>query len=105
MTAKKKIISVQADRMSPYDFETSLKSLKLLVEKWIEQFGENARLDFDKNGSDPYSDSPEYTLLVEREETDAEFDTRVLLENQATLRQVEYDMKEFTRLQKKLGIK
>lgn len=106
-TAKisKKIITTDVDTISPYELASTLNNLKEQIDRWIASYGPDARLNYDRNGSDPYSDSPEFQIQVQREETDEEYEKRIRDEKEWIDSRDKHDRKEFERLQKKFGAK
>ncbi len=102
---KKKIVTYEVERFSPYDFETTLISIQEMISRLVREHGPEARMNYDSRGSDPYSDSPEFNLMVDREETDEEFEKRVAEQTVQQAEQEARDRAELKRLQDKLGVK
>ncbi len=102
---QKKIIHECAMTFSPYDFEGTLLDAHEHIAKLLKEYGPDARLDFDPLGSDPYSDNPGYSVMIQREETDEEMEKRLVVEQSAKLVQEARDRAELKRLQDKLGVK
>jgi hypothetical protein len=104
---KKHIITVPAYEISPYELEGPLGDIRILIDKWIQEHGSDARLNWDPDNWPQYQDSPspQYEIMVSREETDAEFDKRVTEERIRQEAQDARDRKELERLQAKFGVK
>jgi len=104
---KKKIITISASEVSPYEFEGTLVDLRNQIYTWIDQYGPTARIAWDPDHWPQYNDSPspQYDIMVSREETDEEYKKRVEQEATQKAAQDERDRKEFERLSKKLGVK
>ena len=104
---KKKIITVTTESLCPYELESTLADAKSKIEKLIEQYGPNARLDWDSRYYEPYAPepSPRYHVQIQREENDEEFAKRIALETKYRTEQEARDLAEFTRLQQKFGAK
>ncbi len=104
---KKKIISVEVDTMSPSDFEGTLADARQKINELIDEYGPVARLDWNRYFYYDYATqpSPRFELYVDREETDEEFEKRVVQEKKLEAEQEKRDRKELVRLQKKLGEK
>jgi len=102
---KKKIIQTTMDDISPYELEMDLAELRARVDEWIEKYGPDARLDWDKYHYYPYESepSPRFNILVSREETDAEFTNRLENEKSQRLAVELRERQEFERLQQKFG--
>ncbi len=105
--SKKQIITVDVEDISPYDFESTLGNVKARIEDFIAKYGIDARLSWDPDRWHQYdsSPSPTYWLKISREETDAEYDKRILDEKTKASMQEEHERKEFERLQAKFGEK
>lgn len=101
----KKIIDTPREVISLYDFEGTLGHLENLVAHWVEEYGKDARLDYAREGYTQYSDSPQFQILVRREETDEEYEKRVIEERRWTANREEQDRQEYERLSKKFGVK
>ncbi len=99
----KKTIRDLKEVISPSDFDTRLSEVKLIIERLIEQYGPDARLDWRPDNWYPYdsSPSPQYHVIVDREETEEEYQDRLGKENELKKLQEEKDLKEFERLRKK----
>ena len=105
--AKKKIITVSLSEVSPYELEGTLADVAGQIQIWIEQYGPTARLNWDPDYWPRYNDSPspQYDIRHDREETDDEYNKRIVKEDIQRSTQDERDRKEFERLSKKLGVK
>jgi len=102
---KRKIITVTAHTVSPYDFEGTLENLLKEVKALIDEYGSKARLDYDPHHSEPYSSeaSPQFGVLVSREETEEEYQSRVAVEKALGDDREARERAEFERLSKKFG--
>jgi hypothetical protein len=105
--SKRKIITVSLTEVSPYELEGTLASLLDQVQTWIDQHGPSARLNWDPDNWPQYNDSasPQYDIRHDREETDEEYNKRIVSEDIQRSTQDERDRKEFDRLAKKFGAK
>ena len=102
---KRKIITVTAQTFSPYDFERTLENLLKEVKELIKVYGKDARLDYDPHHYEPYSSeaSPRFGILVSREETEEEYQSRVAEEKALGDDREARERAEFERLSKKFG--
>lgn len=105
--SKKKVITISATEVSPYELEGTLAEIRNQINDWIDMYGPVARLAWDPNHWPQYngSPSPQYDIMVSREETDEEYNKRIREEAAQKSAQEERDRKEFERLAKKLGVK
>lgn len=105
--SKKKIITVSATNVSPYELEGTLADIRDQINDWIDKYGPVARLDWDPCNWPQYSNSPapQYNVMVSREETDEEYKKRLNVEAMQKSAIEERDRKEFDRLQTKFGKK
>lgn len=105
--AKKKIITVTLTDVSPYELEGTLADVAGQIQIWIKQYGPTARLNWDPDNWPQYNDSPspQYDIRHDREETDEEYNKRIVSEDIQRSTQDERDRKEFERLAKKFGAK
>jgi hypothetical protein len=96
----KKIIAAQITTISPYDFDKSLKDIRTYINGLIAEHGEDAEIDYDSSFHHPYdpNPSPQYSLVIRRQETDEEYAERINREDQSKLNIEERDRKEFARL-------
>lgn len=103
----KKIIKVVVEDVSPYEFDTTLSSVKEKVDELIKEHGPDAHLDWDPDHWFPYdsSPSPRFRIRIDREETDEEYKARLEQERKIKEDQDERDRKEFERLKKKFEAK
>ena len=103
--AKKRIITVSRNELSPYELEGALSEVRDRLSHWIVDYGPNARLSWDPDHWPQYNDSPypQYNIMEDREETDEEFEYRICREKIQQAVDDERDRKEFERLQKKYG--
>jgi len=105
--AKKRIITVNLSEVSPYELEGTLADVAGQIQIWIEQHGPTARLNWEPDHWPQYNDSPspQYSIRHDREETDTEYNKRIVEEDIQRSTQDERDRKEFERLAKKFGKK
>jgi hypothetical protein len=103
--SKREIITVKAHTFSPSTFEGTLESVLKEVKDLIKEYGKDARLDYNKYFHYEYDNeaSPRYEVLVCREETDEEYNTRVAVEKGLDLDRETRERAEFERLSKKFG--
>lgn len=102
MKNKKRIITEHKCDRSTYDFEGTLEDVRERIDEWIQSYGPKARLGWDPYFHYPYESqpSPRYNILVDREETDEEYNARVEKENAANEARRQKDLAEFERLKK-----
>jgi uncharacterized protein YwgA len=102
---KRKMVTVTANTFSPYDFEGTLENLLKDVKQLIRTYGSKARLDYDPHHYEPYSTeaSPQFGILVSREETEEEYQSRVAVEKALGDDREARERAEFERLSKKFG--
>jgi len=102
---KRKIITVTAHTLSPYDFEGTLEDVLKEVKVLIDEYGSQARLDYNRYYQEQYSSeaSPQYDVLVSREETEEEYQSRVAVEKALGDDREARERAEFERLSKKFG--
>jgi hypothetical protein len=103
--AKKRIVTVSASEVSPYELEGTLAEIRNQVNDWIDKYGPVAKLTWDPDHWPQYNDSPspQYDIMVTREETDDEYNKRIVEEDIQRSTQDARDRKEFERLAKKFG--
>ena len=103
--SKRKIITVTAQTFSPYQFEGTLETVLKEVYELIKVHGKDARLDYDSLYCEQYSSeaSPRFGVLVSREETEEEYNTRVTVEKELESTREARERAEFERLSKKFG--
>jgi hypothetical protein len=89
------------DTLSVYTFDTTLANIKETVDGWIKEYGPDARIDYCATGFDRYDDSPQYSIQVDREETDEEQAIRISREERNKIEQDGRDRAEFERLAQK----
>ncbi len=104
---KKKIISVEADTLSPLELDGTLADARTKINELIDEYGPTARFNWNRYFHHAYDSepSPRFEIYVSREETDEEYNTRTREEAVRKSIQDEHDRKEFERLQKKFGEK
>lgn len=104
---KKKIITVSLSEVSPYELEGTLADAANQIQRWIEQYGPTARLNWEPDHWPQYNDSPspQYNISHDREETSEEYNKRIKHEEIQKAIQDDRDRKEFERLAKKFGEK
>jgi len=102
---KKKIVYEHLENISPYEFDTSLASLQKKIQEWIDEYGPDAYLDWDRYHHEPYDTepSPRFNLKRNREETDQEYNQRIALEKQEKEVREKREREEYERLQAKFG--
>ena len=85
MKNKKRIVTEHKYDIGTYDFEGTLEDVRARIDEWIQSYGPKARLDWDPYFYYPYESqpSPRYNILVDREETDEEYNVRTEKENAA----------------------
>lgn len=99
---KRKIIRVLMENsLSTYDFERSLKSLRELVDRLIEQYGEDAELDFGFH--EEWNESEVFAIVKFREETDEEYEKRLAAEKKQRELVEDREREEYNRLAKKFN--
>lgn len=105
--SKKKIISIPARDISPYEFEGSLTDLKDRIQSWIDQYGPTAYVAWDPHFQHAYEHdpSPRFDIMVSREETDAEVAKRDKEDSERKEAIRKRDLAEFERLKKQFGEK
>jgi hypothetical protein len=103
--SKRNIITVTAETLSPYDFEGTLEDLLKKVKTLIKEYGSKARLDYNRYYQEQYSSeaSPQFDVLVSREETEEEYHSRVAVEKALGDDREARERAEFERLSKKFG--
>ncbi len=101
----KKVITVVAYSFSPSNFEGTLESIQKEIETLIKEYGKDARLDYNKYFYYPYEReaSPQYEVMINREETDEEYETRIGKEQAMAVEREAREKAEFERLSKKFG--
>ncbi len=104
MTKPRKI-SVRDYRcdVSPYELEGTLVDLRNRLNDWIDSYGPTAKLDWDAHFQYEYdpSPSPRFNIVNDREETDEEFDKRLVKEAHDRQLRETAERVEFERLKKK----
>jgi hypothetical protein len=102
---ERRMIDVRPESLSGYDFESSLSSLKDLIQGLIEKYGPDARLDWDPDFYELYnpSPSPKFHVYVRRMENNEEYENRVAQETKRLRENEDRERQEFNRLQKKFG--
>ncbi len=103
----KKTITETKDIFSPSNFEGTLGDLSQKVEELIKQYGKDARLNYDKYFAYRYDNecTPSFEVLVNRQETDEEYQNRLQEENDYKKKIEEKERAEFERLSQKYGDK
>ncbi len=103
---KRKMKTEREHLADAWAFDGKLGALHELIKIWIEQYGEDAYLDYDCGWDGP----GEYTIVYERLETEKEAEKRVRDARRARekrkadkLKQEEKERKELARLLKKYG--
>lgn len=105
--SKKLIISETVSEVSPYELETSLEKLRNRFDDWITQYGPNAKFNWDPDNWVQYADSPspQFTIKVEREETDKEHEQRISVGKAQKAEKENRERQEYERLRKLFGEK
>ena len=105
-TQPKKIITKMVTNVSPYEMEGTLQQVLTQIQQWITNHGPDARLNWNGDYWQQYSDSPSprYEININREETDVEYQKRIADETLKQTQQDARDKKEYDRLQKKFGV-
>lgn len=104
---QKRIISVEVETITPYEFDNTLGNLKSYISDLVTKYGVDARMEWDGDYWPQYSDSPSprFEVKIMREETDAEYNKRVAQEEKDQSAREAHERKEFERLQAKFGAK
>ena len=94
----KKFVSTDYDYSGSDVSYITLKEISNKIGEWAAEHGEGATIRF-------YScyDDVEIEITTKREETDAEYERRLALEEQTKNRQDFHDRREWERLKKKFG--
>jgi len=81
--AKKRIITATLTEVSPYELEGTLADVRDLLDRWIREHGQEAKLNWDPDNWPQYNDSPspQYEIKIDREETDDEYNRRIVAED------------------------
>jgi len=90
----KRQVTAYADCSIKY---SSLKDIKVYIDEWISEYGEDAHFDI----STGYDDCIETQICYQREETDEEYTKRLVKEADLAKRIAEQELREFERLKKK----
>lgn len=103
--SKKKTIRDHLTDVSPYELEGKLTDLRDRLDKWIEDHGPTAQLDWDAHFHHDYevSPSPRYNIVLDREETDEEYEKRITKETRDKALRETQERVEYERLQKKFA--
>ncbi len=104
---QRKTISAEVSEISPYEFDTSLGSVRDQIAELIAKHGADARFDWQPNFYYAYDNnpSPRFVLKVERLENDEEFEKRISQEKILKDLREERDRVEYERLNKLFGKK
>lgn len=103
----KKIIKAYQERLSTYEFDGSLETIKSKIDELIATYGKDALVEFDKDHHYPYDDNPTpiYEIYVRREETDDEYNVRLQDEIKSKQAIEARERNELQRLKSKFGEK
>lgn len=101
----KRIVKRELRIFSPYDFDGNLGDILSEIQDLVDLYGKDVRLDFEPDFYYPYesSPSPRFVIYGNREETDAEYATRLDREATEKARQDARDLAEFNRLKSKFS--
>jgi hypothetical protein len=102
---KRKIVREQLTDVSPYDLDGTLADMLDRVNQWIEDYGVNARLDWDAHFHHDYDSnpSPRFNIVRDREENDEEYNRRIAKEKLDKQIGEARELAELERLQKKFA--
>lgn len=107
MTDNKKTVIHSVSVISPYDFGTNVADVIRQLNELVNEHGPDVYLDWEPDNWEQYdtSPTPRFVAKIDRLETDEECKVRTEKAEQMLKQQKERDLAEFSRLQKKLGIK
>lgn len=98
----KKIVTKEVEHIE-LEYLT-LKEAKEYMEKCIERYGEDAKIIDDGGYDDDGNRTRVFVITVTREETDEEYDMRLVQEEQWKKRKLESDLKTYEEIKKRLGL-
>lgn len=96
-------IRVLEDKLGVYTFDGKLSTIKENINRLIEQFGENAELEYALHGYTNYCNDPEYGLFVTREETGKEYEDRLQRTRSHEQKLLDERRKTYEKLKKEFG--
>lgn len=101
----KLIVRKVAKTFYPYRIEGKLSEVMAEIQSLIDTHGEDAMLDFDPHHYEPYVNepSPQFRVMIYREETDNEYATRLAIVADAKAEREAAEAAEYERLKKKFG--
>ena len=99
----KLIVRKVAKTFYPYRIEGKLSEVLSEIQSLIDAHGEDAVLDFDSHHYEPYDNepSPQFKVLIYREETDSEYAQRLATESDDKAEREKAEAAEYDRLKKK----
>lgn len=99
----KLVVRKVAKTFYPYRIEGKLSEVLTKIQSLIDAHGENAVLDFDAHHYEPYDNepSPQFRVMIDREETDSEYATRLAIVANAKAQREAVEAAEYDRLKKK----
>lgn len=101
----KLIVRKVAKTFYPYRIEGKLSEVLAEIQSLIDAHGEDAVLDFDQHHYEPYDNepSPQFKVLIYREETDSEYAQRLKIVADDKAEREKAEAAEYERLKKKFG--
>lgn len=101
----KLIVRKVAKTFYPYRIEGKLSEVLAEIQSLIDAHGEDAVLDFDSHHYEPYDNepSPQFKVLIYREETDSEYAQRLKIVADDKAEREKAEAAEYERLKKKFG--
>lgn len=99
----KLIVRKVAKTFYAYRLEGKLSEVMAEIQSLIDTHGENAVLDFDPHHYDAYDEypSPQFSVMIDRKETDSEYANRLAMVADAKTRRETAEAAEYDRLKKK----
>lgn len=99
----KLIVRKVAKTFYPYRIEGKLSEVLAEIQSLIDAHGEDAVLDFDSHHYEPYDNepSPQFKVLIYREETDSEYAQRLKIVADDKAEREKAEAAEYDRLKKK----
>lgn len=95
----KKMIFKEVTTIGKYDLDGTLDNAVKYLEGLIEQHGKDARLDTEEDYDGIWS----FSVQVEREETDTEYELRTAMESFQQKNLEQYERRQYESLKKKFG--
>ena len=101
----KLIVRKVAKTFYPYRIEGKLSEVLAEIQSLIDAHGEDAVLDFDSHHYELYDNepSPQFKVLIYREETDSEYAQRLKIVADDKAEREKAEAAEYERLKKKFG--